>query len=951
MFAEAFAVLARVGHAPLVGRESERALLASRLEAASAPPGAVIAISGEPGAGKTRLAAEATAGAVARGARALTLRCYHETSALPYAPFRSLDASLPALAALLADVPAAAGARDAEGARLGLFERVDQLLLDHAGDATAVLMVDDLQWADEAAIDLLRHLARRGRRGRRALILTIRSGESAASSPAGQLLADLQREGTLLDLPLAPLTESGCQVLLSALLGDVDPALAAAVYRRTEGVPFFVEELVRLLVVDGTLMPRGESARLTLGAPSRIIRSVPAGVAATVLRRVAQLPAETREALHAASALGAAFSLAELAPVLGQPVSAVVEDLAPAVAARVIRVRGTADGEYAFAHELQRDAIYAELPPDRRRALHRRAAQVLSPSSSPVKSVSWAVVAFHAEHAREWQLAYEASVAAGDEAVRSLAGVVALAHFRRARDLAAAGHVPLTPAEETSLNQRIVSALLSVGHLDESVREAKVLIAHAEAQDDRSLEAWAWVRIGQAETFAHHLSAAREALERARALAEDLGDESLLAAALSGMSVLLDKYGYLDEAEAAMRRAMPLAEKLGDLASILGGLDYLGYAATWRGEFDAAVAHFSAAFTLAERAHDVFSVAVIRFGLALAEGGRGHYEAALDSLHKLLDFAAETGAPYYAARAPNTIGWIYRELELFDRAREWDERAVVESFGADWPGHFEARANSLLNLATDLILLGRLDEAHEALQRAVDATNGDEFMRWRNANRVALVGGELALARGEAPAALEAVESALAQAEPKRASKYIALALDLAGRAHASQGRLEEAMAQLERAAAISGASSYGARWRILAHLAATIERAKHPQEAQQRRAEAATIADDIAARLTDPDLRAAFLATPDVAALRASIAADGAARSTAAPAHPARLTSREVEILRLVAGGRSNREIATALVISERTVNSHLVHIFNKLQVNSRAAAATQALRLGLAD
>ncbi len=639
---------------------------------------------------------------------------------------------------------------------------------------------------------------------------------------------------------------------------------------------------------------------------------------------------------------------------LGQPAVAVEGDLTPAVSARLLRPSGNGeDRAYAFTHALQRDAIYAELPPETRRALHRRAATALAQPGSPSHAVPWAVVALHAERARDWPLARDASLAAGDAAVAAFAGIVALDHYRRARALMTLGQAPATPADAVALDQRIVSALLSVGRLDEAIREAHALVARAVASGSRALEAWAWIRIGQAETFAHHLAAAREALAHAQTLAEALGDEALLATALSETSVLLDKFGYLDEAAAAMARAMPLAEKLGDRSSILGGLDYLGYAATWRGEFDAAVRYFTDARGVSERAHDVFSLASARFGLALAEGGRGRYEAALAALHHLLGFAAETGASYYAARAPNTIGWIYRELGLLDLAREWDERAVSEAFSAEWPGHFEARANSLLNLATDLILLGRLEEAGDVVPRAAEAADGDEFMRWRNVNRLALVRGELALARGDAARALEAAADAVGQAEAKHAAKYSALAHDLASRSLSALGRRADAVERHERAAAIAGAIGYGARWRIIANLAAALEQSEHAEAAAQRRSEALTIVEDIAQRVSDRDMRAALLATPEVVALRGSARPGGAAdpKSQSPQAHPMGLSAREVDVLRLVARGLSNREIADALTISERTVNSHLVHIFNKLEVNSRAAAAAQALRLGLAD
>src|SRR5262249_32005038 len=156
-----------------------------------------------PGAGKTRLAVEAAQ--VAEGAlaphtsgaptvRVVSLRCYEQTRTLPYAPFLDPAAGLPEVVALLTEPHGASEPRLLGGVRIGLFEEVDRALLDVSGSATLLLLVDDLHWADAASLDLLRHLARRGRRGRRAIVTTIRADERPASSSVGMLLTDLARE-------------------------------------------------------------------------------------------------------------------------------------------------------------------------------------------------------------------------------------------------------------------------------------------------------------------------------------------------------------------------------------------------------------------------------------------------------------------------------------------------------------------------------------------------------------------------------------------------------------------------------------------------------------------------------------------------------------------------------------------------------------------------------------
>jgi DNA-binding CsgD family transcriptional regulator len=279
---------------------------------------------------------------------------------------------------------------------------------------------------------------------------------------------------------------------------------------------------------------------------------------------------------------------------------------------------------------------------------------------------------------------------------------------------------------------------------------------------------------------------------------------------------------------------------------------------------------------------------------------------------------------------------------------------VAETAAGDWPGLFEARANSLLNLASDLIALDRLADVPAVLDRAAEATERDEFMRWRNANRLLLCRGELALARGDGNDALSRAEESLIKAEEKRAAKYAAQAHYLAGRALSLAGDHAAALGRLERGVAIAGEIGHHAgRWRMLASMSATLSQLGRGEEAAEHLADAWHVVESIADGLRDAGVRAEFLSSRAVQALSHACALGISSALSAAAEQstgkPSGLTPREVEVLQCVARGLTNREIATILVISERTVNSHLVHIFNKLEVNSRAAATAHALRLGL--
>ena len=952
-------VLAAIGATPLVDREAERALIDARLSAAASPPGTVVVVSGEPGVGKTRLAAAAAAGP---DRTVIGLRGDEHQRDVPYAPFLDPTSGFSDLPALLTSAPSIV--IDPAGARLDLFEQVDRLLVQRTENATCVLVVDDLQWLDAASVALLRHVVRRGRRGGRALLATIRVGGAEADSPLGQLLAEWNRERLLLEIPLAPLTRSASDAFLTELLGSVARDLLDEVYARTDGLPYFIEELVRLLVTEGHAVLDAGAWRMTdSGTPSTT--EVPFGITATVLRRLDNLPLETQRTLHAAAVLGTRFPLGLLAALVDGAESELMEALGPAIAARLVRLEShRAHGAHAqcsFTHALARDALYAGLPPDERRALHRRASDVLARTSmerslGPAASTDAAVLAYHAERARAWQVAYEGSLLAGDAAVAVLAGHDALTHYNRAREYALAGHVSTTEADVLALDRRLVTTLRGIGRLEEATTASRLMAHRAIAAGDRAAEAWAWIQFADACTFTHRLEDAAVGLERGQAIAEDLADNGLLAAALATHGVLLSARGLLDEAEHALRQALPLADRAGNRAVSLKGLIYLGFTASWRGRFREAIAASEEATQVAEATHDASSLADARFSLALALAGCSRYADALTILRDLLTFATTSGEPYYAVRAPNTIGWIYRELTLAEQALAWDERAVAESDRDGGIGRFKARANSLLNLGTDLILLGRLDEAEATLNHAAEAVDQSEYMRWRTRNRLTLCRGELSLARGDSERALDIAEAAMTDAIPQRAAKYVHQAHDLTGRTLVALGRYVEAVPQFEQAAATAAAIEYRAgHWRSLTHLAGALHRLGRLGAAAERYTEAGVTIAAIAEDLRDPELSAAFLTAPSVAAVLAhagpaALPQPRERSETTGPAIAAGLTPRESDVLRLLAEGLSDRQIAAALSISERTAGNHVLHILQKLDVNSRTAAAVFAVRHDIA-
>jgi DNA-binding CsgD family transcriptional regulator len=964
-------------------------------------------VSGEAGIGKSRLVAEAKAYAAAQDFLLLQGSCFQLDSSYPYAPLLDLLSSsytpgppgagtdqivvefarlLPEWALLLSD-PLPAPLPDPEQEKRRLFAALTRFFKERTTRQPVLLVIEDLHWCDDISLEFLQSLARLCTTQPLLILMTYRSDEVHAGLQ--RCLAQLERARLSQELQLVPLSRSDVDAMLAAMFmlrEDEQADLLGLIYPLTEGNPFFVEEVLTSLVSHGELSPGdGTWRRKPHPDNQRELVPVPRSVQEAVQQRTQQLSAEARQIVTFAAVAGRRFDFSVLQQLVRCDEERLLLLIKELVMARLV-MEVTAD-QFAFRHALTQQAVYSGLLARERRSLHRALAETIEQLYAPTNVLDAHLedLAYHYYEAGVWEKALEYAQRVGEKALALYAPHAAADHLTHA--LLALYHLPgAQPSPVYRLRGRAYETL---GDFERARGDYERALETARSAHDRLMEWQSMEAIGFLWT-GHDYEQAGKWFRQALALAGELADPVLHAQSLNSLGNWLQNTGRIQEGLEAHQEALRLFEARADRQGMVRTLEMLGMAHFFMGDPASGVKDFfgrvidlyrdmgdrqslfpilaaravdtapetiettysslrtrdecvqdvAEARRLAQQTNSPTGMPFVELASSLTLASSGEFGPALAHARESLRIATSIEHQEWIAAANGALGQLYLLLLEPDRAISYLETALAgaQALGS---GIWTKQLTPYLSLA--YLLRREFGHAEAALTTVIsrDRQPGNFFER-----QAARVWGELALAQGDAARALAIAEDLIASAPGKEHGQPIPHLLALKGEALLALKRQEEAIVALEDAR--RGAEQRQAPsilWRIHRLRGQVYHRLKQEEQAQREFAAAREIIKRLAATIDEVVLREHFLQ----AALASLPQAKPISQEALTSSKYGGLSAREREVAALVAQGRTNREIADALVVSERTAEAHVSNILGKLGFTTRAQIAAWAVEKGL--
>ena len=700
---------------PFVGRESELAELTANLNEAQAGNGRMVVVEGEAGIGKTRLIHKLASTAMEQGFEASYGRCLSLQQADPYAPF--IDAlgdklgisstgndvdELPLGLMGMGETEAYGSAGglpmglipmadssegdlsklDIQSERDKLFNRVLDVIIESSKVKPQMLFIDDLQWADNATLQLLFFIARNITNNRVLMVAALRLedvDDKTEDTPFAQLHQQVGRSISHQRIILEKMTHDDVGKIIMNLVGvkEVPERFLHKLYEESRGNPFFVEEVVKSLMDEGIILRHGHI--WDTGVDLSQIR-IPNTIRDVITHRIARLDEDDKRVLRFASVIGDRYTFNVLREVTGMREEDLLDSLDKLMEADILsEVSGSKEEEFVFGHKVTRSVVYDGMSKSRVRLMHKSTGEVIERLYAE-NLESWVYeLARHFMLGKEFFNAYKYSIMAGEKAFRGMAFEEAAQYFitaLRTVDMLPPSEKLDKDAEKLKLSTSIGNLYLHLAVWTEAIKYYDTALSLARKREERKEETKILIAIGHSQRLLGNYSRAEDNYQMAAQIADDLSDSV-------------------------------------SMAEIQRGLGYVH----WRkGENDDAVDHYNQSISFAMKAGDLSSMAKTFIEMGNVYNHWGDQEKAIEYYNKALEELEQLSDYSELARAHNNLGDSYLRMKQYEKA--------IEHFGltkenADKVGNKNMVAWARFNSAEALAYTGDLETAEKYCNEAM----------------------------------------------------------------------------------------------------------------------------------------------------------------------------------------------------------------------------------------
>lgn len=664
------------------------------------------------------------------------------------------------------------------------LDAIRTIVRNKIADEPAVITLEDLHWVDDASQEAITAILDTVPASKCLVIMTTRPGYANETYPdrsyvTGIALSHLGREAS------------------NALIGSVvdqkpiPKKIEQLIAAKAEGNPFFIEEVTKSLIEDGTLVDDGE--KYVVADRSDSVR-IPDRVQDVILARVDRLPQDARQALQIASVIGREFTVRLLHTISSRD-SDIDLHLGHLKQLEIIYETGYApELTFMFKHALTHEVAYGMLLADQRRSLHSLVGESIEAIYQDRLVDHYEALAHHYYEAQVWEKALRYCERAGDKAAAACANDEAIHYYRRA------GVIAADLGEPEYLNRyrildNLAMLLAAIGRFSDAIAVYTDLAGMTRSMGNTKLQSIVLGRRAFIEWQNHDFDTAIATAFEAADLAGDANVDAKFTALLTAWYTMQTS-GQMEKAEPYRQQLISMEAKVKDPVAQTMWRAQSGIYHNWCGDYDTAIdllqGDVQGPILMRAGHHWVHSLALI---------GAGRYQQALDLLHDLYEQTSKFDEFFYRIRTLNTIGWLHKDLYSFEESINWNQKSVEAAMAVETKD-LEVENQARLNLGESLMGLGRYSEARDQFDRVeaaiADPPSNDIMSIWSYSQHLLYAMGELAYIQEDYDRASTYADQCFYRATQFKRKKYIIKSRVLRAKLRAEAGSPFEALNELD---------------------------------------------------------------------------------------------------------------------------------------------------------